>query len=88
MDRCLQELKSCFNRDSIEAITRDIVLLIRSIGGAASVFELGLPTDYQPVEHAEKFNPERLRNNPRRATPDDIVGILRQTFDHDGCAKA
>lgn len=85
--RCIQELLTVFECDDVESIVRQLVLLIRSVGGAASVSELCLPLDYRPVEHAETFNPERLRNNPRHATPDDIISILLCTFDYDGYVK-
>lgn len=87
MDRCIWELSAVLKCSDVESIVRKLVLLIRSIGGAASISELELPANYRPVEHAESFNPERLRNNPRRATPEDIVGILLRTFDSEGYAK-
>lgn len=87
-EHCLKELSSVFQCSTVEAIARELVLLIRSVGGAASVAELALPADYKAAEHARKFNPERLRNNPRPATPDDIVGILLSRFDHEGNVEA
>lgn len=86
--RCARELASIFDCRDVESIIKHLVLLIRSVGGAASVAELSLPQDYLPVDHAEAVNPDRLRNNPRRATTEDIVGILLRDFDHDGFSKS
>jgi alcohol dehydrogenase class IV len=87
MDRCLEELSSVLKCNDVESMARQLVVLIRSVGGVASVSELELPPQYRPVEHAENFNSDRLRNNPRRATTDDIVGILLKAFDNEGYVK-
>ncbi|MGI9456267.1 MAG: hypothetical protein ACR2NU_06870, partial [Aeoliella sp.] len=55
-----------------------------SVGGAASVSELHLPHDYQPLDHAESVDPHRLKNNPKAVTVEDTLGLLLTTFDVDG----
>jgi alcohol dehydrogenase class IV len=68
----------------IDSASRRLVELIRSIGGAASVSELRLPTEYQPREHAESIDPHRLKNNPRPVSIEDSLGLLLTSFDENG----
>ena len=84
IDGCLQVLFESLKCDTVEAAARKIVQLIRSVGGAASTAELQLPVEYNASEHAQSINPERLKNNPRRASYDDTVAILQRTFDSQG----
>lgn len=84
---CLRALFNAFGCSRVEDVASELAKLIRSVGGAASVSELDLSSDYQPARHAKSINVSRLENNPRPATLEDCVGILRLTFDADGFAQ-
>ena len=63
-------------RDAAEA-TRRFEALVKSIGCPASLAEVGI-TETAQVDHiCATVNMERLANNPRRLTPEDLRGLLQ-----------
>ena len=84
VSRCLNVLFDALRASDLEGAIAKLVQLIRSIGGAASVAELPLPYDYRPVAHAERVDPRRLENNPRKLTTEDLLKILLSRFDENG----
>ncbi len=63
-------------RDAAEAAGR-FEALVKSIGCPASLAEVGI-TETAQVDHiCATVNMERLANNPRRLTPEDLRGLLQ-----------
>ena len=86
-DRWFRELGSVFNCDDVQGIASGLVQLIRSVGAAASITELDLPGEYDVAEHAASINIERLKNNPRESSLEDVRRILRTEFDTEGIGR-
>lgn len=81
---CMELLANTLHADGLEETVRQLVLLIRSVGGAASVAELNLRADFSPSILSESVNLQRLANNPRPISAADIEQVVATRFDEAG----
>ena len=73
----LNEIVNIIGAESVEEASKKITNLMKEIGLGTKLSELGIKTD-EDVEIIIKngFNPERVKNNPRRLTEEALRKIL------------
>ncbi|MEK6826697.1 MAG: iron-containing alcohol dehydrogenase, partial [Nanoarchaeota archaeon] len=75
----VNEIAKLMGAETIEEASKKIINLMKEIGLKVKLGELGIKTD-EDVELIIKngFNPDRVKNNPKKLTEDNLRKILKE----------
>ncbi|WP_166824477.1 phosphonoacetaldehyde reductase [Thalassoroseus pseudoceratinae] len=74
----MDRIQNLFDASDIEETGSAIRHIIAATGNAASPREIGITDAFELDWLAEQVNPQRLANNPRSGTHEELVRLLRQ----------